>query len=61
MTDKERQAAKRAKDRAIADGTYVKPPLELAKEYLAAQPELDLKTLENNNELSSAITDEQRK
>jgi len=36
MTDKERQAAKRAKDRAIADGTYVKGPLELAKEYLAA-------------------------
>ena len=36
MTDKERQAAKRAKDRAIVDGTYVKPPLELAKEYLAA-------------------------
>jgi len=36
MTDKERQAAKRARDKAIANGTYEKSPLELAKDLLFA-------------------------
>jgi hypothetical protein len=32
MTDKESQAAKRARDKAIANGTYEKSALELAKD-----------------------------
>jgi hypothetical protein len=37
MTDRERKAAQRERERAISTGTYVKSPLELAKELLSAQ------------------------
>ena len=60
-TDRDRQAAKRARDKAIASGTYIKTPLELAKEFLSAQAEPDVKTIENNPELSAALTDDHRK
>jgi hypothetical protein len=61
MSDKERQAAKRARDKAIADGTYIKTPLELAKEFLATQDDPDIKSLSMNNEISQHLTDDQRK
>lgn len=59
--DSERQAAKSARDRAIANGTYVKTPLEQAKEVIVAQPEPDLKALEGHPELTASLTDDHRK
>lgn len=42
MTERERKAAQRERDKALANGTYVKSPLDQAKELLAAQPILDI-------------------
>ena len=45
LTDKERKAAQREKEKAIANGTYVKTPIEQAKEFLAAQATPDIAAL----------------
>jgi hypothetical protein len=42
LTDKERKAAQREREKAIANGTYVKTPIEQAKEFLAAQSTPDI-------------------
>ena len=61
MSEKERKATQREREQAIANGTYQKSPFEQAKEFLAAQPTLDITTLNNNEELSALLTDENRK
>jgi hypothetical protein len=48
MTERERKAAQREREKAMATGTYVKSPLEQAKEFLAAQPTLEITTIESN-------------
>ena len=42
MTDRERKAAQREREKALANGTYVKSPIDQAKEFLAAQAILDI-------------------
>jgi hypothetical protein len=38
MTDRERKAAQREREKALANGTYVKSPIDQAKEFLAPKP-----------------------
>ena len=61
MTDRERKAAQRERERAISTGTYVKSPLELAKELLSAQTSPDMIAIEMNEELSSLLTADHKK
>ena len=42
MTERERKAAQRERDKALANGTYVKNPIDQAKEFLASQTILDI-------------------
>ena len=42
LTDKERKAAQREREKGIANGTYIKTPIEQAKEFLVAQPTPDI-------------------
>jgi len=42
MTERERKAAQRERDKALANGTFMKSPIDQAKEFLAAQPILDI-------------------
>jgi hypothetical protein len=42
MTERERKTAQRERDKALANGTYVKSPIDQAKEFLAAQAILDI-------------------
>ena len=57
MTEKERKAAQRERDLAITNGTFKKSQFEQAKEFLAAQPNLDIATIIKHEELSSLLTD----
>ena len=61
MTDRERKAAQRERERAMSTGTYVKSPLELAKELLSAQTSPDMIAIESNEELSSLLTADHKK
>ena len=61
MTDRERKAAQRQRERAISTVTYVKSPLELAKELLSAKTSPDMIAIESNEELSYLLTADHKK
>ena len=61
MTDRERKASQREREKAIASGTYVKSPFEQAKELLSAQAYPEMMAIETNQELSSLLTADNKK